>query len=180
MRTHKRRARAADQTTEVIVTVKSVGQSEDVPEPEAPESVPAQSQEVQVTKSERYEVVINVPVTKINIEDRTITSVVLEPEEADAHNDIMDDVVIKNAAYNFLAGFNMSSKLGIMHTMFGKIGLELVESYLAPMDFKLGDQEIKKGSWVATLRATEDKLWEDVKNGVYKGFSIGGVATVPA
>lgn len=71
----------------------------------------------------------------------------------------------------------------MQHTLFGDLGIELVESYIAPQDLDLdglltGQDIIRKGSWVMAVHVTDDDLWQQVKDGEITGFSIGGVATV--
>lgn len=167
------------------------------------EHEPVGSQDVGVLKGidgpGEYDVTINVPVMKVDDEERVITSIVIAPEEVDAHDDVMDEKVAKSAAYSFLASYNSATQLGLNHTKFGEdIGLELVESYIAPVEFEMerqvvvskgsGDsaktkvvkQKVPKGAWVMSMRVTKDELWQDVKSGKYKGFSYQGIATVPA
>jgi DNA adenine methylase len=126
------------------------------------------------------DVTIEIPILKVDAEERLITGIVLEPDTIDAQNDTVPPHVIKKAAYKFLSTYNKSTKMGLMHEVFGAIGVELVESYIAPIDFELNGQQITKGSWLMTVHITSDDLWARVKNGEITGFSIGGTATVPA
>lgn len=118
-----------------------------------------------------------VPLAKANAEKRTVTGVVLEPETTDAHLDIYDADVIADAAYDFLANYNINTELGLMHKDF-KRDFELLESYVAPIDFVLGDRKVKMGSWIMTVRINDDAVWKRVKEGKIAGFSIGGKARV--
>jgi site-specific DNA-adenine methylase len=124
-----------------------------------------------------------VALEKAEGEKRLVTGIVLEPGtpmETDAHNDFIRAPAIERAAHRFLAAYNRRTRMGVMHAVFGELGIELVESYIAPVDMKLGGQDVKKGSWVMTVRVLSDDLWRRVKNGSITGFSIGGIATVPA
>jgi len=52
----------------------------------------------------------------------------------------------------------------------------VLESYLAPTDFSVGELAVKKGTWLLAVRVLSDELWERVKSGDLTGFSIGGSA----
>jgi hypothetical protein len=79
-----------------------------------------------------------------------------------------------------MANFNRTTKLGLMHTIFGEIGVELVESFITPAAMKIGGRKVKKGSWIMKVKVTNDQLWKKIKAGKITGFSIGGIATVGA
>lgn len=121
-----------------------------------------------------------VEIAKANDEEQTVCGVVLAPETTDAQGDIYDAAVIRKAAFNFLASYNDSTKLGHQHKDFknwdGRFAL--VESYLAPMDFALGSTLVKAGSWIMTVKVLDSKIWTMVKSGSITGFSIGGKAKV--
>lgn len=119
-----------------------------------------------------------VPIQKVDTDKRLVTGVVLEPGEVDAQNDTVSADVIEKAAHKFLARFQDKTQLGLMHKSFGAVGLELVESWVAPMAMKLGGKRVKKGSWLMTMKVVSDQLWKKTKAGQFTGFSIGGIATV--
>ena len=110
-------------------------------------------------------------------DQQLVTGVVLVPEVADAHGDIISAEVIQAAAHQFLAEYNSRTTIGIQHTDMDP-PIDLVESYIAPMDFVLGNQTIIKGSWIITVRVNDDDIWGKVKEGKLTGFSIGGKAQV--
>lgn len=118
-----------------------------------------------------------IPLTKAVADKRMITGVVLVPEQVDAHGDIYDAAVVSKAAYDFLAGYNAGNEVALMHKDF-KRDFDLLESYVAPVDFALGDTTVKAGTWLITVRVNEDKIWDKVKKGEITGFSIGGKAKV--
>ena len=115
-------------------------------------------------------------ITKV-VDEQIVTAVVLQPEVVDAHGDIMDADVIKKAAHNFLAKFNKSTKLGLMHKNFAK-NFELLESYVAPDGIVINGTTVKAGSWVMTVRVLSASIWKKIKEGKITGFSIGGKARV--
>lgn len=123
---------------------------------------------------------IIVDIAKADHEEQTVTGVVLQPEVVDSQGDIMSAEVIKATAFKFLANFNKTTKLGVQHSVFKKGRLELVESFIAPIDMVLGLKTVKAGSWVMTVKVLDARLWKRVKDGLITGFSIGGKATVVA
>jgi hypothetical protein len=118
-----------------------------------------------------------VPILKANKEKMTLTGVVLQPEIVDAQGDIISAEVIEKAAHNFLAGYNVVSKLGLQHKIF-EPQFELYESYILPIETTIGNTLIKSGSWIIVIHILSNKIWKDVKKGKFTGFSIGGVAKV--
>jgi hypothetical protein len=55
--------------------------------------------------------------------------------------------------------------------------VQLVESYVAPVDMTVGGSSIRAGTWLMGLHVADDSLWSQVKNGDLTGLSIGGFAT---
>lgn len=123
---------------------------------------------------------IDVPLAKVDTAKRLVTGIVMEPGTIDSQNDFATAEVIEKAAHDFLAEYNKKTQLGLMHEMFGQIGVNLVESYIAPVDFELNGVAVKKGTWVMTTKINDDELWDKVQKGEITGYSVGGIATVPA
>jgi len=140
---------------------------------------PAQeSPETEKRDNERWKVGFEVPITKVDEAKREITGIVLEPDEIDAQLDIISEEVISQAAHHFLADYNRATQMGLMHRLFGGIGVELYESWITREDSKLEGQKVKKGSWLMTIHVLSDQLWERVQRKEITGFSIGGSATL--
>jgi len=131
-----------------------------------------------VDEQEVYDFEASFPVSKADSMQRLVYGVVLVPEEVDLQNDIIGEVGIEKTAHRFLADFNRGNEMGHMHVRLGEIGIDLVESYIAPVDFTLGDQSVKKGSWVMGAKINDDDLWADVLAGRLTGFSVAGIATI--
>lgn len=129
-------------------------------------------------QEENVEKTHEIPITKIDQQKRIVTGIVLEPETIDAHGDIISEEVIEEAAHKFLAAYNRGTEMGYMHRIFGKIGVDLVESWLAKEDSVLGGQTIKKGTWLISVKVLDDKVWSNILLGKLNGFSIGGKALV--
>jgi hypothetical protein len=125
----------------------------------------------------RKNITVYVPLIKANMEEQTVTGIVLQPEITDAQGDIMSQEVIRKAAHNFLAKYNKNTKLGLQHKNF-KVNFELYESWVAPQDVVINNVVVKAGSWIMTVKVVAKNIWEKVKKGELTGFSIGGKARV--
>lgn len=110
----------------------------------------------------------------VNEELKQATYVVLVPDEVDAHGDTISEDEVRKACHNFNK-FSMQANL--FHLVESE-SFEFVESYVCPTDFILGDKEVKKGTWLATVQALDDNLWELMKSGEINGLSIGALAAV--
>jgi len=108
-------------------------------------------------------------ILKADEEQRLVYGVVLEPDTVDSQGDIISADEIEKAAHRFLV---KSRIVGDRHSK--KAKAEVVESYIAPMDFEWGGQKVKKGSWILGVHISDDRLWNAVKKGEYTGFSVGG------
>lgn len=105
-----------------------------------------------------------------NDEKRLVYGVVLEPDTFDLHEDLMSFDTIEMASHTYL---EKSRLVGEQHETAAEA--VVVESFLAPVDYMMGEQQVKKGSWVMVVKVYSDGLWADIKKGAYTGFSIGGV-----
>lgn len=110
----------------------------------------------------------------LNEELKQATYIVLVPDEVDLHGDVISEDEVRKACHNFNK-FSMQANL--FHLVETET-FEFVESYIAPTDFILGDKEVKKGTWLATVQALDDDLWELMKSGEINGLSIGALAKV--
>ena len=115
----------------------------------------------------------NVPVFKQAQEElKQATFLVLSPDEVDLHGDIYDAIEVRKACHNF----NVHCRKANLLHLFDTDSFSIVESYIAPVEMKMGETIIKAGSWLTVLQFNDDSIWEGVKNGDYTGVSIGGVA----
>jgi hypothetical protein len=129
-----------------------------------------------LTKSEEkptFQKEVKVFVNKEEEEQKLVYGVVYEPDVEDAHGDFMSAEEIEKAAHVFMKDYRNIDK---QHDFNAGVG-EVVESYIAPTDFKIGDEEIKKGSWVLVTKAS-DEIWEQIKKGEITGYSMAGTAEV--
>ena len=80
---------------------------------------------------------------------------------------------VRQAAHRFMEEFG---GLGLMHQLRVNDHVKVLESYVAPTAFQVGDVTIAKGTWLLAVRVLSDDLWRRVKDGELTGFSIGGSA----
>lgn len=106
-------------------------------------------------------------------EERYVLGIVLEPEVVDAQKDIYSSDEVRAACYRYMEDFQNS---GLMHSQLVNGRVRLLENYLAPVDFSIGEEQVKKGTWLQALRIRDDGIWSAVKGGDLTGLSIGGSA----
>lgn len=106
-------------------------------------------------------------------DERYVLGIVLEPEVVDAQGDIYSAEEVRQAAHRFMEDFG---GLGLMHRMRVNGQVKVLENYLAPVDFTVGEATVRKGTWLLAVRIIEDELWAEVRDGSLTGFSIGGSA----
>ncbi|UPV77780.1 XkdF-like putative serine protease domain-containing protein [Bacillus rugosus] len=109
--------------------------------------------------------------TKEADEQKLVYGIVYEPDTVDAHGDFMTAAEIEKAAHGFLKDAREIDK---QHDFQGGVGA-VVESYVAPADFEMNGETIKKGSWVLVTKASEE-IWEQIKKGEITGYSMAGTA----
>jgi Putative phage serine protease XkdF len=110
-------------------------------------------------------------INKEDEEQQLVYGVVYEPDAEDSHGDYMTAAEIEKAAHGFLKDARNIDK---QHDFNPGVG-EVVESYIAPADFAIGEETIKKGSWVLVTKAS-DEVWDQIKKGQITGYSMAGTA----
>ena len=101
-----------------------------------------------------------------------LTGIVYEPLETDAHDNFMTEDEIQKAAYWFAKN---GDKVDMQHDFEECDSCTVVETWVAKADFNIGEEAIKKGTWLMTVEVTDDDIWEQVQKGTITGFSMGGV-----
>ena len=115
--------------------------------------------------------------------EHIISGIVIATDEIDAEEEFIteEDIYKANISYmTKLSGGMVGST--ISHTKRLQLGhqLALIENYIAPQNLKLGDQKIKKGSWIQSYKIFDADLWDMVEEEEIVGFSIGAeVEKVP-
>jgi len=105
------------------------------------------------------------------IEERYILGIVLEPDIVDGQNEVVSKQEIRQACFSFMENYK---KLGVYHTEENKGRLAILENFLAPVTFTLGEREVVEGTWLMGIRVMDDSLWSKIKNGDITGLSIFG------
>lgn len=111
----------------------------------------------------------NAEILKADEDKKIVTGVVLEPDTIDAHGDTMTMEEIEKTAHDFLV---KSRTIGDTHKKVAQA--ELIESYVVPVDVVINKQEVKKGSWIISVKINDENTWKKVKSGFYNSFSVGG------
>ena len=84
----------------------------------------------------------------------------------------MTEQEITKAAYWFAKNGN---QVDVQHSFEPLEKAAVVESYVAPCDMSVGEQAIKKGTWMMTVEVDDPDIFEKVQKGEITGFSMGGV-----
>jgi hypothetical protein len=98
--------------------------------------------------------------------------IVMVPDEPDLHGDITSAAEIQKACHNFNKFCRQPNLFHVSKTD----SFEFAESYIAPVDFTIGEEVIKAGTWLANVQFLNDDLWQAVKDGEISGLSIGALA----
>ena len=128
---------------------------------------------------EKREVITNeaviklLEVNKAEEDKQIVLGIVLEPNEVDAHEDTVKPATIERAAHIWLAQFQ---NRGVMHKRIVNSRIEIFESYVTPVGMTIGGQKVKKGSWLVMYHILDKGIWKKIKDGEFRGFSMGGFA----
>ena len=100
--------------------------------------------------------------------------VVLAPEVEDLHGHIYSENEIRKACHDYNVNCMETNLFHVTDTDL----FEVVESYIAPVDFLINGTDIIKGSWLAVVQVYDQELWNGIKSGEINGISISAYATV--
>lgn len=112
---------------------------------------------------------------KSDSDKRLVYGIVYEPDVVDSDGHFSTSDVIEETAHEYMADYQ---NINLMHEQPLGPDIKVVESYIAPIDFNMGNQYVRKGSWVMVVRILNDELWQAVKEGKLNGFSIEGKGTI--
>ncbi|MMZ46227.1 hypothetical protein D1872_78380 [compost metagenome] len=115
-------------------------------------------------------------ITKADDPKQLVYGVVYEPDAEDTHGDIMTADEIEKAVHGFMSNLAIAkgAVMDTQHDFDPGVG-DVVECYVAPVDFEMGEETIKKGSWVLVTKASDD-IWEKIQNEEVTGYSMAGTA----
>jgi len=102
-------------------------------------------------------------------DQQIVYGVVSEPDTIDLQGDRLSKAEIRKACHKFMM---QSQKINKEHE--GPAKADIIESYIAPTDFKCNGQVVKAGSWVMAVKIHDKDVWKAVKAGEITGFSIAG------
>jgi hypothetical protein len=105
---------------------------------------------------------------------KQVTYVAMLPDSTDLTGDYTSADEVRKA----MESFNRSHKTANLFHVLDTDTFEVIESYLAPTDFVLGDKEVQKGTWLMTLQVNNDDVWNMVESGDINGISIKAMATI--
>lgn len=112
-----------------------------------------------------------VQLIKTDDEQQLVYGIVLEPNVEDSQGDVCSPEDIEKAAHRFLYA---NRPIGIQHGVMAPDSVRPVESYIAPADFELGGEMVRKGSWVLVAHVPDEALWDAVKKDGFTGWSVAG------
>jgi len=112
------------------------------------------------------------PILKVDEAQRLVYGVVLEPEVVDSQDDIVSADEIRQACWKYM---EQHQNVGVQHAYISP-SILVRECYIAPVDFMLGTEMVKAGSWVMGVGVYDEGVWQGVLNKEFTGFSIGGYA----
>ena len=86
---------------------------------------------------------------------------------------------VKNIAEQFFKN-NLTNKTNVMHQTDNFLeGVYVFESFLIDetrgISIPKGYDDAPEGSWFISMKVENDEVWESVKNGTFKGFSVEGI-----
>ena len=111
-----------------------------------------------------------ISIAKVDDEKRIVYGLVYAPGLIDSQGDFADASTIEKACHGFMTDFR---NIGIQHQRLSR-DLDLVECYIAPIDFSWQGQKVLKGSWLIAVHVADDDVWAGIKGGTFQGFSMGG------
>lgn len=116
------------------------------------------------------------PITKaVDEELYQVTYVAMIPDHTDLHGDYTSADEVRKAKESFNKSMQRANLFHLVMTD----SFDIIESYLAPTDFILGDKFVKKGTWLVTLQVHDtETLWPLIKSGEINGVSIAALARV--
>jgi hypothetical protein len=100
---------------------------------------------------------------------RQVTWIVMEPDTEDLHGDITSEEEVRKACFNF----NKTAWNANLYHEKDTKDFYYLENYILPLGGEIGGQEVKKGSWLATVQFATEELWQDYLSGKVSGLSIG-------
>lgn len=115
-----------------------------------------------------------VTVGELSQEERFIFGVVLVPDEVDSQGDTYTALEVAKAAHAYME--NTDGRFLLMHAGNPVTGIKVLETYVTKAVETHNGETFPIGTWLLAARVIDDMLWDQIKKGVFTGFSIGGSA----
>lgn len=89
------------------------------------------------------------PISKSDEEERIVRAVILAPDDETSEDDV------RAACYSYMESKNNGE-------------IKILENMLTPADMKINGQELKKSTWIMTLKILDDEIWRDFQSGAFR------------
>ncbi len=100
--------------------------------------------------------------------------VILRPDVVDSQQHVYSATEVQKAAYWYMV--NKAGTADWLHERtLERTEAVLVESFIAWQDMDYNGFELKKGDWVGGMYVADKEMWQAVKSGGIKSFSIKGI-----
>ena len=111
-------------------------------------------------------------IVKTDAANHFVTGIVYEPLTEDSHGNYMTEEEITKACYWYSEN---GDKVDLQHSFEPLDGCSVVENWVAKADFNIDGEEVKKGTWLMTVKVTDGDVWKGIENGEITGLSMGGI-----
>ncbi len=123
--------------------------------------------------SEEDAVSFYAPFVSKNNAERLVTAPVLVAGEPDSDGEVVSPEQIRRVATEFMEKYRL---VDVAHS-FNAVGVP-IESWILRKSEKINDIELPAGSWLMTVKVTDDKVWQGILSDQYVGLSITAVPSV--
>jgi hypothetical protein len=108
-------------------------------------------------------------IVKTDKTKQVVYGVFLWPDKADHDGDIISAEDIEKVAHDFLVEYRDIDEMHEKQTL----DAEIVESFIAWDDnIQYYGKTLKKGAWAGAIHVSDEKVWEKIEKGEYRGFSV--------
>jgi len=123
---------------------------------------------------------------KSDDEKQIVYGIVFEPDFVFDPDPTFDDEQtiskdhIEDAAHDYLSNMRKGTHLShqkLSHREEVDNKTDIVESYIAPVDFEMEGALVKEGTWIVGMKIYDKELWQQTKDSI-TGFSAGGTAEI--
>ena len=113
----------------------------------------------------------SVDFVKVEEEKRLCCGLVIEPEVEDTYGDIISAEEIEKAMIRFM---ERNPQIRVEHDPDYAPKVAIIENWIEREGRLIGEQFVKAGSWLMTVKVFDDDVWDMIKSGKLNGFSFRG------